>query len=161
MTARSLRVFVAVAAGVASLLLVATAAYSAYRLIGPSYILPQYQRALGVLCIAVAPLAAGAFVLCVRRVWTLGDRLTPRFRMATVWIARAVLLLAAVWLASSVFLVSWPNNGPDALGADLEFIVRPASALLFVGCVLGLYALHGVSGKSARARDEATEVRAS
>ncbi len=142
-----------VAAGVAALLLVAAAAYAAFRLIGPAYVLAQYERALAVLCVAVAPLAVGLLVLLARRALTLGNHFTPRLRTVAVWAARAVLLLVAVWLASSVFLVSWPNNGPDALGADLEFIVRPASALLFVSCILGLYALHGIGGESAGMSD--------
>lgn len=145
--------FVVVAVGVASLLLVAVAAYAAFRLIGPAYILAQYERALAVLCVAVAPLAVVLFVLVARRALRRGDRFTPRLRVVVVWVARAALLLVAVWLASSVFLVSWPNNGPDALGADLTFIVRPASALLFAGCLLGLYALHGIGGKSVAAHE--------
>lgn len=151
--ARFARIFAAVAVGVVTLLLVVTAAYAAYRLIGPAYLVAQYSRALAVLCVAVAPLAAGLFMLLVRRMLTLRNRVTPRLRIVGVWVARAVLLLAAVWLASSVFLVTWPNNGPDALGADLEFIVRPASALLFASCLLGLYALHGIGGESVRVHE--------
>lgn len=146
---RVARVGTVVVAGVLSVLLVAAAFYAAYRLIGPaSYVLAQQNRALGVLAVAVAPVAVLVFVRVVRFTVTARGGLTPRWRNVVVWAARGGLLVTAVFLGGTLFQLSIPNNGQDALGADVSVIVRPASALLFAGCLLGLYGLHRVDVRS-------------
>ena len=147
-TRRVARVGTVVAAGGLSLLLVAAAAYAAYRLIGPAYLLPQYSRALGVLAVAVAPVAVLVLVRVVRRTVAARGGLTPPLRSGAVWVARGGLLVTAVYLAGTLFLLSIPNNGPDALGADVNVFVRPASALLLAATLLALYALHRVDVRS-------------
>ena len=147
-TRRVARVGTVVAAGGLSLLLVAAAAYAAYRLIGPAYLLPQYSRAQGVLAVAVAPVAVLVLVRVVRRTVAARGGLTPPLRSGAVWVARGGLLVTAVYLAGTLFLLSIPNNGPDALGADVNVFVRPASALLLAATLLALYALHRVDVRS-------------
>lgn len=147
-TRRVARVGTVVAAGGLSLLLVAAAAYAAYRLIGPAYLLPQYSRALGVLAVAVAPVAVLVLVRVVRRTVAARGGLTPPLRSGAVWVARGGLLVTAVYLAGTLFLLSIPYNGPDALGADVNVFVRPASALLLAATLLALYALHRVDVRS-------------
>lgn len=148
-TRRVARVGTVVVAGLLSMLLTAAASYAAFRLIGPAYLLAQHSRALGVLAVAVAPVAVLVLVRVVRRsVAARGGFTTPQLRSITLWGARGALLVMAVFLGGTLFLLSIPNNGPDALGADVTVIVRPASALLFAGCLLGLYGLHRVDVRS-------------
>lgn len=145
---RVARVGTVVVAGVLSMLLLAAASYAAFRLIGPAYLLAQHSRALGVLAVAVAPVAVLVLVRVVRRSVAARVGFTPQLRSIALWAARGALLVMAVFLGGTLFLLSIPNNGPDALGADVTVIVRPASALLFAGCLLGLYGLHRVDVRS-------------
>lgn len=147
-TRRVARVGTVVTAGVLSVLLLVAASYAAFRLIGPAYLLPQYSRALGVLAVAVAPVAVLVLVRVVRRTVAARGGLSPQLRSGAVWVARGGLLVTAVYLAGTLFRLSIPNNGPDALGADVNVFVRPASALLLAATLLALYALHRVDVRS-------------
>lgn len=142
------RVVGAAAGIIASGLLVVAAVYAAYRVIGPAYVLAQHSRALAVLTVAAAPVAVLVLVRVVRRTVAARGGLTPQSRSVAVWAARGLLLVTAVFLLGTVFLLSIPNNGASSVGADVTVIVRPASALLFAGCLLGLYGLHRVDVRS-------------